>query len=213
MGGFPEAFAWDVYERVSALSELASQFPKQIQCSAREMHGWPMIVSHHLDFRHEFERLAELLEVGAEYPLDVGPRQRRGSETRLLRYLDPLVYRLHVLRKVLIETEQTRGHEDFKGRLSPIWWDYLDKPPTPEVVAILKEVPALPPLTQKEACKWSSEVIVPIIMAEDAGTAETCKIQALRSIWNHKSVKSRATFQSHLHSAVTDTLQRFARRG
>jgi hypothetical protein len=152
-----------------------------------------------------------LLELGADYPLAVGPRKRRGTETPLLHYLEPLVWRLHVLRKVLIETEKTRGHEDFTRRLKPIWWDFMDTPPTPEVVAILKGVPSLPPLMQKTALEWSRKVIVPIILTEDAGTQETCEIPSLRNIWRHRSVKSRATFRSRLHSAVTDTLQRFGR--
>jgi hypothetical protein len=208
---FPDTFAWDTYLRVSALAEQAEQYPKHIRHSARAMHGWPMIVSHHLDGTHEFRRLAELLELGADYPLAVGPRKRRGTETPLLHYLEPLVWRLHVLRKVLIETEKTRGHEDFTRRLKPIWWDFMDTPPTPEVVAILKGVPSLPPLMQKTALEWSRKVIVPIILTEDAGTQETCEIPSLRNIWRHRSVKSRATFRSRLHSAVTDTLQRFGR--
>lgn len=210
-GTFPDFFTWDTYQRVSALSELAERFPKHVRHSARQMHGWPMIVSQHLDITKEFQRLGELLELGADYPLAVGPRTRRGTETPLLRYLEPLIWRLHVLRRVLIETEKTRGHEDFKGRLSPFWWDFLDKEPTLEVVKILKNVPALSPLTQKTAPEWSRKVIVPIILAKDAGTPETCKIPALCNIWRHRSVKSLATFRSRLHSAITDTLQRFGR--
>jgi hypothetical protein len=208
---FPDMFAWDTYQRVSSLADLVEKYPKHIQHSARQMHGWPMIVSHHLDCVPEFQRLAELLEIGAEYPLAVGPRKRRGTETPMLHYLEPLICRLHVLRTVLIETEKTRGHEDFARRLYPFWWDYTDKPPTPEVVAILKLVPTLPALTQQTAREWSRKVIVPIILIEDAGTRETCEIPALRNIWRHRSVKSKATFRSRLHSAVTDTLQRFGR--
>lgn len=208
---FPDSFVWDTYQRVAALAELAEKYPKHIRYSTRSMHGWPMIVSHHLDVRQEFLRISELLEVGADYPLAVGPRKRRGTKTPLLRYLEPLVWRLHVLRKVLLETEKTRGNEDFKRRLKPTWWDFRDKEPTPEVVDILRLVPNLPPLTQNAAREWSRKVIVPIILTEDAGTQETCKIPALRNIWRHRSVKSSATFRSRLHSAVTDTLQRFGR--
>jgi hypothetical protein len=210
---FPDMFVWDTYARVSALAELVEKYPKHIRHSAREMHGWPMIISHHLDCRQEFERTAQTLEIGADYPLAVGPRKRRGTETPMLRYLEPRVWRLHTLRKVLIETEKTRGHEDFARRLYPFWWEHGEDPPTPEVVAILKGVPALPPLTQKTAREWSRKVIVPIILTEDVGTRETCKVPALRNIWRHKSVKSQATFRSRLHSAVTDTLQRFGRPG
>jgi len=208
---FPDAFTWDTYQRVCALTELAEKYPKHLRHCAKHMPGWPMIVSHHLDCTQEFRRIAELLEIGAEYPLAAGHRRRRGTETPMLRYLEPLVWRLHVLRKVLIETEKTRGHEEFAGRLSPDWWDFPDKPPTPQIVEILKAVPQLPALTRKTARQWSSKVIVPIILSEDAGTPETCKVAAFRNIWRHKSVKSQATFRSRLHSAVTDTLQRFGR--
>jgi len=208
---FPDSFVGDTYLRVSALPELAEQFPKHIRHSARDMHGWPMIVSHHLDCTHEFQRIAELLELGADYPLAAGPRKRRGTETPLLHHLEPLVWRLHVLRSVLIKTEQTRGNEKFEGRLYWLWWQFPEKPPKPEIVAILKTVPHLPGLTQKTAGEWSGKAIVPIILIEDAADRETCKIPALRNTWRHKSVKSVAIFRSRLHSAVQDTLRRFAR--
>jgi hypothetical protein len=208
---FPDDFAWDTYQRVHLLAKLAEQYPKHIRHGARQMNGWPMIVSHHLDGRHEFERMAELLQLGADYPMAVGPRKRRGTETPMMRYLDPLVWRLYTLRTDLIRSEDAQGREDFSARLRLFWWDSGEKPSTPEVVAILKLVPALPPLTQKAAREWSRKVIVPYILIEDAGTQETCKIPVLRNIWRHQSVKSQATFRSRLHSAVTDTLQRFGR--
>jgi hypothetical protein len=111
----------------------------------------------------------------------------------LLRYLEPLVWRLHVLRSVLVETEQTRGQEEFEKRLYSLWWDFPEKPPSPEIVAILKAVPKLPALKRKTAGEWSGKVIVPIVVIEDATDRETCKIPALRNIWRHKSVKSVAT--------------------
>ena len=208
---FPELFAWDTYERVLALRDLAEKFPKHIRHAARGMQGWPMIVSPHLDGAREFHRKAELVELGADYPLDIGPRKRRGTETPLLHYLHPLVWLFNTLRAFLIETEKDRKHEDFTIRLTPFWWDRGEEPPTAEMLAILKRVPALPPLTKKTAREWSLKVIVPYIMMTDGVMKDTCKIQALCNIWNHKSVKSQATFRSRLHSAVTDTLQRFGR--
>lgn len=208
---FPDSFAWDTYLRVSALAGLVEKYPKHLRHGARQMHGWPMIVSHHLDCRAEFERIAERLEVGAAYPLDVGPRKKRGVETALFRYLEPMVFRLHVLRGALLESAETRGGEDFVRRIYYFWWQHPEPEPGPEEMAILQRLPSLPPLTQETAREWSREVIVPLILLEGAGTRETCKEPALRKIWQHRSVKSRATFQSRLHSAVTDTLQRFGR--
>jgi len=208
---FPDSFAWDTYLRVSALAGLAEEFPMHLRHSARQMHGWPMIVSHHLDGRAEFERVAERLELGADFPLNVGPRKKRGTETPLLRYLEPKVWRLHVLRERMIEWGEIRKPGDFVQRIYGFWWEFPDPEPEPEVVPILQRLPSLPPLTQKTAREWSRKVIVPLIMLEDAETAETCETPALQNIWRHRSVKSRSTFQSRLHSAVTDTLERFGR--
>jgi len=212
-GTFPDAFAWDTYLRVSALADLAEEFPDHLRHSARFMHGWPMIVSHHFDRRAEFKRIAARLELGAEYPLNAGPRKRRGAETLLLRHLEPLIWRLHVLRGALIESEETRKGEDFVRRIHYFWWQLPDPEPTPEMQAILRRLPTLPPLNRKTAREWSREAIVPILMLEDASDAESCEVPVLQNIWRHKSVKSRATFQSRLHSAVTDVLQRFGRPG
>lgn len=210
---FPDSFAWDAYLRVSALPELAERYPDHLRHGARQMHGWPMIVSPHLDCLPEFRRLAERLGVGADYPLAITPRRKRGVETPLLRRLEPLVWRLHALRLFLADSEATRGQEDFAGRICGFWWDYPDERPGPEEVAVLRLVPSLPPLTQKSAREWSRRVIVPLLMLRDAGTAETCRVPALQNIWRHRSVKSRATFRSRLHSAVSDTLRRSARPG
>ena len=209
----PDYFAWDTYLRVSALAELVEKFPKHLRHGARNMHGWPMIVSNHLDCIPEFHRIAERLGIGADYSLDARPRKKRGTETPLLRYLEPLVWRLHVLRKILIETEEKRKGEEFVRRIYGFWWQFPDPEPEPEELAILKLVPSLPPLTQKTAREWSRKAIVPHIMLKDAGTLEACQVPALRNIWQHQSVKSRATFRSRLHSAVTDTLKRFGRPG
>lgn len=207
----PSTFLWETYLRVSALPALFAQFPKHLEDSARMMHGWPMIVAHHLDHRPEFERIAARLELGTEYPLDVGPRKRRGAETPLLRYLEPMVWRLHVLQGNLQATEARDAQKDFCERLKWSWWHPFDPKPSPAVQGILKQLPALPPLTRQTAREWSRKVIVPLILAEDAKDRETCEVEALRNIWRHRAVKSRATFKSRLHSAVTDTLRRFGR--
>ena len=210
---FPDMFAWDTYLRVSALTELVEKYPRHLQHSARQMHGWPMIVSHHLDCQPEFKRIAEILHLGEDYPLAVGPRRKRGTETEvaLLHYLEPLIWRLHVTWLFIIRTEETRGKEEFGQRIYGTWWDFGDAAPGVEELAILRLLPSLPPLSRQSAKEWSRLVIVPVIMLCDAGTSETCTIPALRNIWQHRAVKSPATFQSRLHSAVTDVLVRYGR--
>jgi hypothetical protein len=208
---FPDSFAWETYELVSALNEIADEFPEHCKHSARQMHGWPMIVSQHIDPAARLAEVAQRLDLGSEYPLDVSPRRRRGKDSPLLHYLEPLVWRTHVTRKVLRETQKTRSDENFISRLYGFWWEYPDSAPTLEVVNVLRRLSDLPDLTRKTAPEWSRKVIVPLIMATDAATAATCTILPLRNIWRHRSVKSPRTFASRLHAAVTDTLQRFGR--
>jgi hypothetical protein len=176
------------------------------------MHGWPMIVSHHLDNRVEFEELAKKLQIGRDYPMDVSPRKKRGAETKLLRYLDILIFKLNDCRENLIYREAKKwDRAEINQRMGELWSEYPDPPPGDEIVKILLKLSGCPPLTKGTAKQWAREIVVPVIMVEDAGDKDTCKIAALKSIWRHRGVKSRATFRSHLLSAVSSTLQRFAR--
>lgn len=207
----PAMVLWDTYLRVSALPRLLAQYPRHLRHNARLMHGWPINVAHHLDHRPEFERIAALMELGRDYPLDAGPRKRKGVETPLLRYLEPLVWRLHVLRQELTSPWVRKNGGNLADRISGSWRDYRDPKPAPELVAVLERLAGIPPLTRGTAVQWSREVITPVILLTDAKDRETCAEESLRNIWRHRAVKSRATFKSRLHSAVTDTLQRFAR--
>jgi hypothetical protein len=211
----PDSFAWDTCLRVEALAEMVERFPDHLRHGARLMSGWPMIVSQHLDHRPEFGRIAALLDLGADYPLDVGPRRRRGAATPLLRYLEPLVVQYH---KAWLLEDGWRG----KAAAPPAPSGKPEKrgpdagaPASLEAAeqAIRRVLAALPPLTRESAAAWSRLVIVPHVMLHDAATAETCRVPVLQNIWRHRSVKSRATFRSRLHSAVSGTLGRFARPG
>lgn len=208
----PDSFAWETYGRVSALNEIADEFPEHCKHSARHMHGWPMIVSRHIDPNARLAEIVERLDLGSEYPLDVSPRRRRGTNSPMLRYLEPRVWRIHVTRKVLRETRKTRDNETLVSRLYGLWWEYPDPAPKPEVVNVLRQLSGLPDLTRKTAAEWSRKAIVPLIMATDAATPTSCTVIPLRNIWHHRSVKSSKMFASRLHAAVTDTLKRFGRR-
>ncbi len=208
---FPDTYLWDVYYRVSALKSLAERFPDHMRHAARQMRGWPMIVSHHLDNTCEFERIAELLHLGAGYPLDTAPRRKRGGPTPLHDYLAPLVWKLHVLQIILAESEKLRGGEEFSSRIKYFWWSPPDSPPHEEILEILRKVPSLPPFSKSSATEWSKHVIVPYISATDGVDPANSSIPLIRSVWAHRSVKSQATFESHLHSAITGFLTRYGR--
>jgi hypothetical protein len=74
---FPDMFARDTYLRVCALTGLAEQFPKHIRHSARQMDGWPMLVSQGVDPTPEFHRLAHFLDIAAD---SADPKTSQGVE-------------------------------------------------------------------------------------------------------------------------------------
>jgi hypothetical protein len=80
-GGCTGDFAWDVYQRVMELDQLADEFPKQIRDAARHMHGWPMLTHRHTNNRRRFQQLAKRLELGVEYPLDASEGARFRPDT------------------------------------------------------------------------------------------------------------------------------------
>jgi len=208
---FPDLFLWDLYHRVSALNGLADRYPEHMRHAARQMHGWPMIVSHHLNHTGEFERIAEMLQIGASYPLDTSPRRKRGGPTPILDYLEPLVWRLDVVKKILADSEERRAKEDFSSRIKYFWWSPPDDPPTPEVLEILRRVPDMPTFSKGSAAEWSHQVIVPYIIATEGSYPEISTIPFIRNIMAHRAVKSASSFESRLHSAVTGFLDRYGR--
>ena len=63
----PPFDAAQIKERLAAASAaLAEKYPPHLRPSARQMAGWPTIVSPHLDHLPEFQRITAGLEVGAE---------------------------------------------------------------------------------------------------------------------------------------------------
>jgi hypothetical protein len=207
---FPEKFAWDVYQRVEALDKLADEFPDHIRLAARSMHAWPMLMHRHTNNRRRFQQLARRLELGAEYPTDASEGARFRPDTPLVRYLDPLIYRLHIMRSE-IGDRQFDSVRDEQRWLCPTWWSWPDKPPSEEELAALRAARQLPPLTKATAMRWAEKAIVPLILATDARDYTTCTEPVLQKIAKQKGVKSRATFKSRLLAAVTATLRRLAR--
>ena len=209
-GGFPGQFARDTYQRVEALDRLVDEFPDYIQIEARQMHGWPMLVHRHTNNRRRFQQLAERLELGVEYPLDASEGARFRLDTPLVRYLVPLIFRIHyVQRMASYSTHESEEKE--RESLREWWWDGQDERPDDEVVAALRALPQLPPLTKATATEWTEKVIVPVIMATDARDWKNCDEPALLRIAKQRGVKSRATFKSRLLAAVSATLRRLAR--
>jgi hypothetical protein len=62
----------------------------------------------------------------------------------------------------------------------------------------------MPGLIKSTAPAWSKKVIVPYILVTDGADPANAEHPFLRNIWNHRDVKSTATFRSRLESAVKD---------
>jgi hypothetical protein len=208
--GYPYQFAWDTYQRVEALDKLADEFPDHVRTAARNMHGWPMLVHRHTNNQKRFKELAARLELGVDYPLDASEGARFRPDTPLVRYLDPLICQIHhVKRMTSFSTHET---EEKQMESLGFWWrDVRDEHPCNEVVAALRAVPQLSPLTKATAIQWAEKAVVPVIMATDARDWKNCMEPVLQRIARQKGVKSRATFKSRLLAAVTATLRRLAR--
>jgi hypothetical protein len=209
-GSFPDSFAWDVYQRVEALDKLAEEFPDHIRPAARRMHAWPMLMHRHTNNRRRFQKLAKLLELGVDYPTDAGEGARFRPDTPLVRYLDPLIYRLN------FTCQETRDKkfesvQDEQHFLYMTWWTREENRPSEDVLAVIHAARLLPPLTKATAAKWAEKAIVPLILVTDARDYENCTEPVLQKIARQKGVKSKATFKSRLLAAVTATLRRLAR--
>jgi hypothetical protein len=206
----PDCFAWDVYQRVEALDELADEFPDHIRTAARQMHAWPMLVHRHTKNRSRFEQLAQRLELGADYPTDVTAAARFRPDTPLIRYLTPLIYRLNVV-CVLTRDRKFKSINEEQRFLYMIWWTRREDIPGEDELAAINAARQLPPLTKATAKLWAEKAIVPYILATDAVDYANCDEPAFQQIAKQRGVKSKATFKSRLLAAVTTTLRRLAR--
>jgi hypothetical protein len=209
-GGFIGDFAWDVYQRVTELDRLADEFPKHIRMAARQMHAWPMLMHRHTNNRRRFQELAKRLELGVEYPTDASEGARFRPDTPMVRYLDPLIYRLNVTCQETkdIQFKSVREEQYF---LYMTWWTQREDCPNEDVLAVIHAARLLPPLTKATAIEWAEKAIVPLILATDARNYTNCDEPVLQKIAKQKGVKSRATFKSRLLAAVAATLRRLAR--
>jgi hypothetical protein len=79
------------------------------------------------------------------------------------------------------------------------------------VLAVLRAVRSLPPLTKSNAGEWARKGIVPLILATDARDYTRCDHAALEQIARQRGVKSVATFKSRLLAVVILTLKSMAR--
>lgn len=207
---FPDMFAWDVYQRIDRLDQMAEEFPEHVRNAARNMHAWPMLVHRHTDNRRRFRELAQRLELGRDYPLDASEGARFRPDTPMVRYLDPLIYHLHDVR-VSVEGMESPAAEAEKEMIDRYWWQWPDERTPDEVLEILRTVRRLPPLTKRTANEWAEKGVVPLVLATDARDPANCAEPVLQRIWKQKGVKSRAIFKSRLLAAVSATLRRLAR--
>src|ERR1039458_6267663 len=210
-GGFPGRFAWDVYQRVEALDKLADEFPDQIRMEACQMHAWPMLMHRHTNNRRRFQKLAKLLELGAEYPTDASEGARFRPDTPMVRYLEPIIRRLHTVRYYHDPDRKFETIAEENKFIGRFWWQWPEASPGEDILKVLRADCLLPPLTKATAAQWAEKAIVPLILVTDARDWVNCTEPVLQAIRKQKGVKSRATFKSRLLAAVSATLRRLAR--
>jgi hypothetical protein len=198
------------YQRVEALDDLADEFPDHIRTAARSMHAWPMLMPRHTNNRRRFQQLAKRLDLGAYYPTDASEGARFRPDTPLVRYLDPLIYRLVCMCRETRNIE-FKSTEDEQHWLYLSWWTWPEDRPNEDVLAVMHATRLLPSLTKATAAQWAEKAIVPLILVTDARDYEKCTEPVLQKIARQKGVKSRATFKSRLLAAVAATLRRLAR--
>ena len=198
------------YQRVEALDDLADEFPDHIRTAARSMHAWPMLMPRHTNNRRRFQQLAKRLDLGAYYPTDASEGARFRPDMPLVRYLDPLIYRLVCMCRETRNIE-FKSTEDEQHWLYLSWWTWPEDRPNEDVLAVMHATRLLPSLTKATAAQWAEKAIVPLILVTDARDYEKCTEPVLQKIARQKGVKSRATFKSRLLAAVAATLRRLAR--
>lgn len=207
---FPDQFLWDLAQRVEAFPAFAERYPEHLHFAARHLQGLPMMVSHHLDVSEEFSRLSDILGMGTLHPLDVSPRRKRGGITPALRYLEPVVWSLNSRRSILLEIKKTEGSLTSE-RIAGIVDRRFVSSVSEAKIEIHRKLAEVPALIKSTALTWSKEIIVPYILLTDGENPAKSEQPFLRNIWNHRRVKSTATFRSRLERAVTDFLTRYSR--
>jgi hypothetical protein len=215
-GSFVESFAWDVYQRVMELDKLADEYPDHIRQAARQMHAWPMLMHRHTSNRRRFQQLADRLELGAEYPTDASEGARFRPDTPLVRYLEPIIHRLHAFCfggaiYYGMGGQEFESAEQENESIRRTWRVWPEDLPGEDIVQILRIARRLPPLTKTTAVQWAEKALVPLILVTDARDWTKCTEPVLQKIARQKGVKSKATFKSRLLAAVIATLRRLAR--
>jgi hypothetical protein len=208
---FPDQFLWDLAQRVEAFPAFAERYPQHLYFAARHLHGLPMMVSHHLDVTQEFHRLSEMLGMGTWHPLDVSPRRKRGANTPAMKYLEPVLWRMHNIRQILIDIGTREGLPIPSERIAGVVARRRIEDVSEAEIEIYRKLAEIPRLVKSAALDWSKEIIVPYILLSDGADPANAADPFLRNIWNHRGVKSVATFRSRLESAVTDFLTRYSR--
>lgn len=210
---FPDSFFWETVRRVEAIPDLAEKYPEHLRFAAAQFQGLPLMVCHHIDVTPEFKRLADLLRMGREHPLDVSPRRKRGGITPAMKYLEPLIWRMNSLREVMWDGGDTDPGRFTSTMISNVWTSSFSEKIPEAQIEVLRRLSRLPRLTKGSVQAWVKEVVVPYMLLRDAADPATSDVPFIRNIWNHRAVKSIPIFRSRLESAVTDFLERYSREG
>lgn len=201
-----EAFVWDTVKRVRRLAELTKRHPEAIRKVSRQLLAWP-VMSDVPESAAAFRSWGDYFdfELGRDYPLRVNPRARIHHSNEIGHYLTRWIVRLHEFRlSLFFSPEGFPARQKAREEMIRRCWPLDGEPePVPQLVAVLQVAADMPALTRATSDEWSKRVLVPLIVAVDAGADEpSCRVPVLQGIWRQKGVKSVATFRSRLLSKV-----------
>ncbi len=165
----------------------------------------------HNDRDKKFRQLVKTLELGADYPLDVGRHATWRPDTPMVQYINALICRLNIFRSHYA-TRRKWETEDVKNA-ERVFIEPGEKAMNVETIEALRDgFSSVGNLTKETAELWAIRAIVPYIMATDAKTSTSCNEPALQAIWKQKGIKnSRAKFESRLTPLIVRTLKSMAR--
>ncbi|HEX5219816.1 MAG TPA: hypothetical protein VFZ59_09635 [Verrucomicrobiae bacterium] len=115
-----------------------------------------MLAHRHTNNRREFNALAKRLELGADYPTDVSEAARFRPDTPLVRYLDPLIRQIHIIREELGDTDY-KTTEDERSMLLHLWYWELEDLPGDEELSAIRAARKLPTLTKTT---WAEKALL-----------------------------------------------------
>src|ERR1700731_1906761 len=201
-----------------AETKTAKQNAELMQGVSRELPYWPTLHFANTAANNYFPRVAELLELGKECPINVSGSANYSLETPINQFVwSCLRHFQQVHWHIRYEESQGQAHDESLERL--IFQEMTPPVAHKKFVAGMihrEEIPIykvsfrLPPLSKRVAQVWADKAIMPYL---DAINTDYFNDPRFRTIQNRKRVKSRSTARAEIRKDVIRALNSMARPG